>query len=152
LKCYKHNAIDIVIKCHNCKKGLCSDCSNRFDAILCEDCLLAHNEMVKSSNKKSLITAIVLFVLCLLLSGDLFIGFLFAYIFAGIPLGWKAIDKITPDFLLIMPIIGWIIFFLYKLIFSAIIGVFMTPFHIRRLVKEMTMATKINQDIIDGKI
>jgi hypothetical protein len=51
-----------------------------------------------------------------------------------------------------MPIIGWLIYFLYKVVFSALIGIFMTPFHIKRMLKEIKMITSINQEIASGKI
>lgn len=157
MKCYKHNDTDIVVQCHNCGKGLCSSCSNRFEFILCESCLIANNEEVVSSAKKSLKSACRLFVVGFVLSfGTLEISWFFpvfwGYVFAGVPLGWKTIDKKTPNFILIMPIIGWLIFFLYKFVFSAIIGIFRTPFHIKRILNEIKEINSVNKEIAAGKI
>lgn len=42
--------------------------------------------------------------------------------------GWRALNKITPRYFLILPIIGWIIFFFVKLLLSMLIGSFVAPF------------------------
>ncbi|MCD8181350.1 MAG: hypothetical protein LUF26_07730 [Firmicutes bacterium] len=42
----------------------------------------------------------------------------------GLWYGWQLLTFITPNVFLIMPIIGWVIFFLIKLILSLIIAPF----------------------------
>lgn len=52
----------------------------------------------------------------------------------GAIFGWKALNKIQPDVFLIMPVVGWLIFFLVKLILSFIIGIFVMPFVIAKKI------------------
>lgn len=42
----------------------------------------------------------------------------------GVRYGWKILTFITPNIFLIMPIIGWVIYFLIKLIISLVIAPF----------------------------
>lgn len=44
--------------------------------------------------------------------------------------GWKALDRIQPVYFLWLPIIGWIIYFIVKVIISYMIGLFVAPFKI----------------------
>ena len=55
--------------------------------------------------------------------------------------GWKALNKIQPNIFLIMPIVGWIIFFLVKGILSVIIGIFVTPYIISKKISEKISAS-----------
>lgn len=65
-----------------------------------------------------------------------FLAFLFAAVFGYF--GWKSLDKIQPDIFLIMPIAGWVIYFLVKGFIAVIIGMFVTPFVIaRKIAKNM---------------
>ena len=59
--------------------------------------------------------------------------------------GWRALRKITPRIFLIMPIIGWIIFFLIKAILSFIIGVFVAPYVIARGIANIVQKSMNNQ-------
>ncbi len=56
--------------------------------------------------------------------------------------GWKALSKITPDIFLIMPLVGWLIFFAVKGVLSVVVGVFVTPFVIAKKIT-MTIQRKI---------
>ena len=48
--------------------------------------------------------------------------------------GWKALNKITPDIFLFMPIVGWLIYFFVKLLLSVLVGFFVAPFVISRKI------------------
>lgn len=48
--------------------------------------------------------------------------------------GWKALNRITPDMFLWMPLKGWIIYFTVKFILSIIIGMFVAPFQIAKMI------------------
>lgn len=50
--------------------------------------------------------------------------------------GWQSLNKIQPDIFLIMPIIGWIIFFVVKFVLSFLIGIFIAPFQISKKITE----------------
>ena len=38
--------------------------------------------------------------------------------------GWKALSAITPNIFLIMPIVGWVIYFVVKATLSIVVGIF----------------------------
>lgn len=53
---------------------------------------------------------------------------------AAIFSGWRALSMITPDIFVIMPIVGWIIYFFIKLILSTFIGIFTFPYQIAKRI------------------
>ena len=59
--------------------------------------------------------------------------------------GWKALNRITPDVFLFMPIGGWIAYFVIKLVLSIVIGIFIAPFVISKSIAE-----KIQENIIES--
>ena len=61
-----------------------------------------------------------------------------AYMVIALPFGWRALNRITPDVFLIMPIIGWLIFFLIKGFLSLLIGGFALPFVIVKAFSDVT--------------
>lgn len=50
---------------------------------------------------------------------------------------WKALDRIQPVYFLWLPIFGWIIYFLVKVIISYMIGLFVAPFKIGNKIYKM---------------
>lgn len=50
--------------------------------------------------------------------------------------GWKALNFITPNIFLIMPIGGWVIYYVIKGVLSFFIGFFVAPFQIGRMVSK----------------
>lgn len=63
--------------------------------------------------------------------------------------GWKALNKITPRVFLILPLIGWVIYFLVKFFLSMIIGTFVTPFVIAKWIANLaqkSLAAQIERD------
>ena len=57
--------------------------------------------------------------------------------------GWKALNRLTPNIFLIMPVGGWLIYYVVKLVLSIFIGVFVAPFV---LAKKITAAIQKNYD------
>ena len=56
----------------------------------------------------------------------------FIYIALFTYFGWKALNRITPDIFLWMPLIGWVIYYVVKFILSIIVGMFVAPFQIAK--------------------
>ena len=54
------------------------------------------------------------------------VGFIIALAF--VVFGWQALSMITPRIFLIMPIGGWVIYFVIKVFLSCFVGVFVAPF------------------------
>ena len=57
--------------------------------------------------------------------------------------GWKALNKITPQMFLFLPIGGWIIYFLIKALLSCLIGGIIAPFQIGKMVSN-AVSNKVN--------
>lgn len=55
--------------------------------------------------------------------------------------GWKALTFITPDIFLIMPLIGWVVYFMIKGFLSLIVGIFVAPYYISKTITK-TMRNK----------
>jgi hypothetical protein len=72
-----------------------------------------------------------------------FLGFtslFFGYLVAGVPSGWRTLTKITPRVFLILPLAGWVLYFVYKLAASAVIGPFVLPFRLASSICLLTGA------------
>lgn len=63
-----------------------------------------------------------------------YIAFVFGAIF--VYFGWKSLNKITPRIFLIMPIIGWVIYFTVKFILAYFVGVVIAPYKIAKMIAE----------------
>lgn len=64
--------------------------------------------------------SIGLFVIGLLLGGDIAQAFLIACV----PYGWKVLNMITPAIFVWMPWIGWVIYIIVKIAAAALVGIF----------------------------
>lgn len=67
-----------------------------------------------------------------ILSDSVIVAFIFAALFGYF--GWQALNRITPDVFLILPIGGWAVYFLIKGALSLFIGVFVAPFVISKRI------------------
>lgn len=59
--------------------------------------------------------------------------------------GWKALNFITPNIFLIMPIGGWIIYFLIKGIVAFFIGFVIAPFQIGAMISKSVSRSAAKQ-------
>ena len=76
--------------------------------------------------------------------GMLLGGWILGIAFAGIPTGWRALNRITPDIFLILPIAGWIIFYLIKGTLALIVGIIMLPFKTIKGIVDYAKAKKLD--------
>lgn len=60
------------------------------------------------------------------------IAFIYVAVFTFF--GWKALNRITPDIFLFMPLVGWVIYFVAKFILSIVVGMFVAPFQIAKKI------------------
>ena len=58
----------------------------------------------------------------------------FIYIALFTYFGWQALNKITPEMFVWMPLKGWIIYFVVKFILSLVVGMFVAPFQIAKKI------------------
>ena len=49
--------------------------------------------------------------------------------------GWKSLNSITPRVFLVLPLIGWLIYFYFKIMLSLIIGFFVAPIKLYQNIK-----------------
>lgn len=147
MKCYAHYEMDAVSHCLDCGKAMCPECTHRFSIPICNGCNLVRINYDRNLLVKNSIWMAVLFIMGFFWDNrDGFIDSLFmGYLFAGIPWGWSALNRITPNVFLIMPLIGWVIYFVFKLFVSLAIGMFITPFKIRKVVKGLQEAKKLEE-------
>ena len=80
-----------------------------------------------------------LFLLCAsIFENAEYVALIFVAVFAYF--GWKALNRITPDMFLFMPIAGWILYFAIKFFLAAFIGIFIAPFVISKKIVETIQA------------
>lgn len=53
---------------------------------------------------------------------------------ASLYFGWRTLSFIQPNVFLIMPLVGWLFYFVIKGILSIFIGVFVIPYQISKLI------------------
>lgn len=155
MKCYKHNEREIVVQCHGCGKGLCHECSTRFNVILCQDCLLASNESYKKTLIRNFVLMAILFYFgftWILPDGGFWGALFFGYLMASVPWGWMLLNRITPDIFLILPLIGWVIYFFMKVFLSGMIGFFMAPYKIYKTLQEYKDIKTVKQQVQSGSL
>ena len=149
MNCYNHTDRPAVAQCSNCGKFLCKECSMNRNPILCDDCIATlqqaqqeqqqQNAYHKEMSEKHLFTiAVVFFVLNFLVyfmgmiaNNNLsFTGLLSlvisSFLWAGVPYGWAKLNTLKEalNFILFLPILGWIIYFGIKVTASYCIGWF----------------------------
>jgi hypothetical protein len=119
LKCYKHNDLDAVSTCLSCGKALCPSCSEKFSKPYCDGCILEYTANQKRLLIKNAIIMVVLFIFGLSQGGNI----VFALGLAGVPWGWSALNRITPN-----------IYFIIKFALSMCIGIFVLPYQIFKII------------------
>jgi len=127
----------------------CSKCGNQINEEgLCPECgdegtiAVSFESYEKSRSFKSFIQSplgklVIIAVVYLISFGLLVLSVQIgnAYMFAGILIacaigGWHFLEKINLGFLISLPLVGWLIYFVFKLWISMMIGFFVTPFFI----------------------
>lgn len=56
--------------------------------------------------------------------------------FMGIPWGWEFLNRITPKIFLILPVVGWVLYFVFKFAISMAIGPFAMLVRIYTIVRK----------------
>jgi hypothetical protein len=146
MNCYYHIEQQAVSQCSVCNKGLCSSCSALFSPPTCPTC---YNQRIKSIRSIVIKELLIMYGLGLVLTfllmkaniwnldfsmekGNAFkqiivMSIFTFYVTSGIAAGWKTLTMITPRVFLIMPLLGWALYFLVKFILSIFVGAVMLP-------------------------
>lgn len=167
MKCAYHNDVDAVATCTICGKALCSTCASIINPPQCVSCYKDSLIQRKSDIRTLLVKDILLGVASAILlpvlfsmTGSLYGNILwFALLCAGVPFGWRFLNKITPNIFLFLPLVGWLIYFGCKLMLSICIGIFVAPYVIWKKNKEIkqlqslidNVANMDNKNLVIGK-
>ena len=145
MNCYNHIDQPAVGTCIDCGKGLCSECAHKYTDPICDSCNLNRIRKEKSEMIKRwgiiLIVAFFMTVFSCNIEKDkgtaLSTAALIATFYGGISIqyGWRALTSITPSMFLVLPIVGWFIYFVVKAVISGLIGFFITPVKIFQDIK-----------------
>ena len=98
-----------------------------------------------SNAGKWTITAISIAVIWGLMLLFISIGQVWCTLLVAIPcvyFGWRIIDKFNFDFILIMPVVGWILLYFIKFLLSLVIGFFVAPFALGKMVADKVREQK----------
>ncbi len=128
MKCYYHNDRDGVGQCNHCGKVLCKECMDIYSPPLCTECAGVRN----NTNKLNATAQIILGIVAMVFGGFMYLVIndsmevpkflMYLIMWGGVPYGWSALNKITPSFFLILPVVGWIIYFVIKLAIAMYFG------------------------------
>lgn len=156
MNCYQHHSEPAVAQCPDCSRGLCPECTTIYLIPICPAC-----------NRKRIDTEYGQIIMELLLTFGVGISLavlfvkqingghsfplmhniisyvIFGYIFSGIVPGWRTLTRITPAIFLILPIIGWLVYFVFKLALSVCIGLIMLPVRAVRNICRIVTLRKI---------
>lgn len=161
MKCFNHIDLDATATCQECGKGLCINCSSRFNVILCEGCLLNHNKSVSREMYIGLAITISIFIGFTYLLGTMTlhhgktVGFEKAWIF-GLLLsftfwGWRFLNNYLPTLASGTGAV-WIIYLFIKFTAAYFIGILVGPYQIFKMSKEIYRVQKVRGQITRGEI
>ena len=152
LNCMYHDDRPAVAQCVVCGVGLCKDCAEKYEPIVCEKCASQVNQDEKKLAKRRIICTAVIFALFILIGiygtitetanygigkglETLLMTPVMAWIFAGFPSGWRAVSKIKLDAFLILPIVGWVFYFVIKLVLAFFVGIVAMPIELIKYIR-----------------
>ena len=133
--------------CSVCNRVLCEECVNKHHPPCCPSCLNTWAQEVKNNTFKKIGVSVLFFAVALVMlatNGDgtpFILTVLSALYIACIPFGWRFLNSITPDIFLFLPLIGWVIYFMVKFFLASLLGVFIAPVQIYKMIKEYQHAT-----------
>lgn len=146
MNCYDHPTQIAVAQCIDCGKGLCPQCATMYSISICNTCNKQRINKEKRTIIKSWLLTFVLGLVVMFVSGI----FLFApgaehkFRYFGYPMllwisfgmvpGWRALNRITPNIFLILPLLGWVFYFVVKFLLALAIGCIILPF---KLIKDV---------------
>lgn len=161
MKCFNHNAMDATATCQDCGKGLCVDCSSRFNLILCEPCLLKHNSLVSRQMYLGLAFTVVIFVAATYFFGSVtsgtgksmgysnaaFVGLMLAFTYWG----WRFLSDYFPR------LTGgsggmWLVYLLLKFMAAYFIGVIVGPYQLFKHFYALHVARGTKKKIARGEM
>lgn len=174
MKCYYHPDRDAVGTCADCGKFLCKECLDRWTEPVCNDCISKECVQQKKAARDELIMGLVCGILLGLAMAALVIAnpqseklsvlswLVFGFIQGfGFVLAWNWLKKLTSGIhfngILILPIIGWAIYYMGKFVFGFMIAWFIAipvalirPFFLRRNIRHYDEVLKFAQASVES--
>ena len=142
MTCYYHPDRPASVQCGKCGKLLCSECGGLIQPPTCLDCVSEHVGRVKTEMVVSIVISVVLMIAgCLVIKSPLGI------LLAGIPYGWSILNRVTPSMFLWLSWVGWIVYFLLKIVLSYFIGLIALPIKIFKWVSELGRVKKLQSSV-----
>ena len=152
MNCYNHPNLPAVSSCIDCNKGLCIECSSLYTFPICVECNKNRISHERSEIIKDFFIifgggAVITFIVLSLLNSQnrdlpIMSYIMFFYAYSSLVAGWRFLNRITADYFLFLPIIGWLIYFVVKFLISGCLGVFILPY---RIYKNITRLKELNQ-------
>ena len=130
MNCYYHPFDPAVAPCVDCGKGLCYRCAHKYTIPICDECNQKRKSKSTASYLTPLIACAMLFVMGYLLDFMQGEPVLCGYLCMSIYGGWKALDRFLPIVLVWLNLESIFWFFVFKLFFAMLLGVFITPFYL----------------------
>lgn len=128
--------------CSRCGRRLTVEEDGAFNPPTCMDCAKEHVETVKSEMIKNIAISVILMIV-----GIVVIKNPAGILLAGIPYGWSILNKITPAMFVWMSWIGWVIYFLVKLIVAYFIGLIALPIKLFQWISEIVKVKQLEKNI-----
>lgn len=144
MKCAYHTNQEAVATCNVCGKGLCQKCANLITPPQCLGCFTNNLKAEKTRLIRSIAVAGIISVILCFFGGSDETDLLGHILLACAPFGWIALNKITPSIFLVMPIIGWVIYFILKAVLAMVVGMVALPYTV---IKTITRVKGINEQL-----
>lgn len=151
MNCIYHNNKQADCFCDNCRQPICRTCFNSLGGY----CVRCQKQLNSEIIKRDIIT-LVLFVIfgiwgvvIALDSADMSVieRIVMVICVSAIPLGWRGLNKITPNIFLILPLVGWLIYYFVKAVLSVLIGWILFIPQVIKIIKDFTDVRKTKEII-----
>ena len=158
MNCFNHHEVNAVAQCQDCNKGLCNDCAKQYSIPICSTCNSARGGSEKTRIIKELFWTfgLGLGLTFMMLKGPLgqmlfandsiqasLMIFMIFYTCSGLVAGWYTLNRITPQVFLFLPLIGWVIYFVFKMMIAIWVGYVMLPIRTFRNIKRLKQISAI---------
>ncbi len=154
MNCYNHPTQTAVSQCTDCGKGLCSQCTSMYSIPICNTCNKQRVGKEKRAIIKSWLLTLVMGIVVMFILGIFlftpgaeykfrYFGYpMLLWISFGIVPGWRALNRITPNIFLVLPLLGWVLYFVVKFLLAIAIGWIVLPF---KLIKDVTRFIRLQK-------
>lgn len=158
MNCFNHHELNAVAQCQDCNKGLCNDCAKQYSICICSTCNSARGGSEKNRIMKELFWTFGLglgltFMVSKGLMGQMpfennsiqttLMIFMMFYMYSGLVAGWYTLNRITPQVFLFLPLIGWVIYFVVKMMIAIWVGLVMLPIRTFRNIRRLRQISAI---------